>query len=97
MAAEIGNTYGKRTSILGISSTWAKYRPKEGVRGATHGRATRDPGYLVVALWPHTGNSGSFRHADFLSDFSGIFGGILIIGKPEIEKQQKIETGTGVH
>src|ERR1041385_7503957 len=34
MAAKIGIASGKSTSILGISSTRAKYRPKEGARGA---------------------------------------------------------------
>src|SRR3954470_15739516 len=35
MAAEIGIASGKSTSILGISSAGAKYRPKEGARGGT--------------------------------------------------------------
>ena len=35
--------------------------------------------------------------ADFLYNFSGIFGALLIVGKPEIEKQQKTGTGTEVH
>src|ERR1041385_5072905 len=35
MAAGIGIASGKSTSILGISFAGAKYRPKEGARGAT--------------------------------------------------------------
>ena len=63
----------------------------------TYQRATRVPGSLVVALWPHPGYSGRFLGANFLFDFSGIYGALLIVGKPEIEKQQKTRTGTGVH
>src|ERR1041385_7972951 len=55
-------------------------------RGQTLGRATRAPGPLVVALWPHSGSSGRFLCADFLSDFSRIFGALFIWGKTEIEK-----------
>ena len=40
------------------------------------------------------GDSRSFFYADFLLDFSRIFGALLIRGKPEIEKQQKTGTGT---
>ena len=40
---------------------------------------------------------GSFRNADFLYNFSGIFLAVFVTGKPEIQKQQKTETGTGVH
>src|ERR1041384_4764026 len=66
-------------------------------RGQPLGRATRAPGPLVVALWPHSGPSGRFFCADFLSDFSRIFGVRFIWGKTEIEKQQKTGTGTVVH
>src|ERR1041385_8336425 len=66
-------------------------------RGQTLGRATRAPGPLVVALWLHSGSSGRFFCADFLSDFSRIFGALFIWGKTEIEKQQKTGTGTVVH
>ena len=34
-------------------------------RGQILGRATRVPGSLVVALWPHPGVSERFLHADF--------------------------------
>src|ERR1041385_1333713 len=66
-------------------------------RGQPLGRATRAPGPLVVALWPHSGPSGRFFCTDFLSDFSRIFGALFIWGKTEIEKQQKTGTGTVVH
>ena len=96
--------FGNNKSILGVSSVGAKYRPRGAPRGAPGrqegrqralppDRATRAPGHLVVALWPHFGDSGSFRDADFLYNFSGIFGALLMAGKPEIQKQQK--TGTG--
>ena len=44
---------------------------QRGARGWTQGSrrppgaATRAPGPLVVALWPHPGVSGRFLHADF--------------------------------
>src|SRR3954464_10268674 len=41
--------------------------------GPTAGRATRAPGALVGPLLPPLGDSESFRHADFLSDFPGIY------------------------
>src|SRR4051812_7299392 len=99
---------GKKTCILGITSVGGIYRRRGAARGATRvpsapqrspslGRATRAPGSLVVALWPHPGYSERFRRADFLSDFSGIFGALLIVGKPEIQKQQKTRIGTEVH
>ena len=79
-----------------------------GIEGATRhpggyparpppGRATRAPGPLVVALWSHFGDSESFRDAEFLYNFSGIFGALLKARKPKIQKQQKTGTGTGVH
>src|SRR4051812_20904260 len=71
---------GNKRSILGVSSAGPKYRPRGAPRGATRdsggytarpppGRATRAPGPLVVALWSHFGDSGSFRGADFLYNF----------------------------
>src|SRR3954467_11525350 len=61
-------------------------------RGPTLGRAGRAPGALVGPLWAPLGDSGSFLIADFLLEFSRIFGELFIWGKSEIEKQQK--TGT---
>src|ERR1041385_837455 len=60
-------------------------------RGQPLGRATRAPGPLVVALWPHSGPSGRFFCADFLSDFFRIFGALFIWGKTEIETSRKQE------
>src|SRR3954467_7825401 len=76
--------FGNKRSILGVSSAGAKYRPmgnrggppgtQEGTqRTLPPGRATRAPGPLLVDLWPHFGDSGSFRDADFLYNFSRIF------------------------
>ena len=89
---------GKGTSILGVSSARAIYRQRGAAKGSTRepgapwrgqplGRSTGALGSLVVALWPHPGDSGRFKCADFLSDFSEIFGGLLIVGKSEIAKQ----------
>jgi len=57
-----------------------------------------------VAAWAPPGSplallraSGSFLYADFLYIFPGIFGALLIRGKPEIKRQQKTGTGTVVH
>src|ERR1041385_945751 len=66
-------------------------------RGLGWGRARDPPGLLVVAPLRSFGVFGSFRDADFLSDFSGFFGALLMAGKPEIQKQQKTETGNWVH
>src|ERR1041385_6846424 len=68
-------------------------------RGPTLGSAGRAPGALVGPLCPPPplGDSRSFFYADFLLDFSRIFGALLIWGKPEIERLKKTGTGTGVH
>ena len=98
----------KKGSVLEGFPRRRIYRRRGAARGATRGpgapwrgqplgRATRAPGPLVVALWPHSGPSGRFFCADFLSDFSQIFGALFIWGKTEIEKQQKTGTGTVVH
>src|SRR3954462_1011383 len=94
--------------VLGISSPGAKYRRRgepgdprgsqeASWRGLGLGRARDPPGLLVVAPLPSLGYSGSFRSADFLSDFSGIFGAFLMAGKPKIQKQQKTTTGNWAH
>ena len=83
-----------------------------GQRGAAKG-ATRGPGVPLARPHPRArregawgpggsplaplGDSRSFFYADFLLGFSRIFGAFFIWGKPEIEKQQKTGTGTGVH
>src|SRR3954471_15320143 len=66
-------------------------------RGQGWGRAGWPPGPPLAPLWPLPGFSRSFRHADFLSEFSRIFLALFIWGKTKIEKQQKTGTGTGVH
>ena len=84
-------------STLGGSSSGGKYRQRghrEGPQGSQEGawRAlgwgrARDPsGVPVVALPSFLGVSGGFRDADFLYDFSRIFGALLKVGKPEIQK-----------
>src|SRR3954465_7181670 len=87
--------------------TCFKYRPKGGV-----GRFLGGPGAPPARPWGprHQGASapggpppallrgpGRFRNADFLYIFSGIFLTVFVMEKPEIQKQQKTETGTGVH
>src|SRR3954465_13193808 len=98
----------EKRSILGVSTPRAKYR-RRGCRGDPQGSQeapwrglgwgrARDPsGVPVVAPLRCLGDSGSFRVADFLYNFSGIFGALLMVGKPEIQKQQKIATGSWVH
>src|ERR1041385_4908736 len=41
------------------------------------------------------GYSGSFRVTDFLSDFSGFFGALLMAGKPEIQNSRKQQLAAG--
>src|SRR3954462_13035792 len=83
---------GKKGFVLGVSSARGKYRR----RGAPGG-PTRQPGGPLARprvgprqgpFWSPGGGplpsldfSGSFRSADFLSDFSRIFGALLIAGK----------------
>src|SRR6187401_1304535 len=61
--------------------------------GPRHQGAWSPGGPPPAVLWL----PGSFWNADFLYNFSGIFLAVLVMGKPEIQKQQKTETGTGVH
>ena len=98
----------KDESVLVVSTPRGKYRR----RGASRG-PTRQPGGLLALprVGPRQGPSwlpgggplccfgvsGSFRDADFLSDFPGFFGALLMAGKPEIQKQQKTTTGSWVH
>src|ERR1041385_516520 len=103
-----GGEFARKRSILGVSTSRGKYR-RRGHRGDPRGsqegpwsgpgwgRATCPPGCLVVALLRSFGDSGSFCCADFLYIFFGIFGALLMAGKPEIQKQQKTETGNWVH
>src|SRR3954470_23416145 len=103
----IGEFVEKRY-ILGVSTLSAKYRRRgcrgdppgsqeASWRGLGWGRARDPPGVLLVAPLCCLGDSGSFRAADFLSDFSGFFGALLMPEKPEIQKQQKTTTDSWVH
>src|SRR3954463_988803 len=94
--------------ILGVSLLGGKYRRRGTPRGATGqpGGPLARPrvGTHQGPFWspcgrplPTFGVSGGFRDADFLYDFSGIFGALLMAGKPEIQKQQKTRTGNWVH
>ena len=98
----------KKGSRLEGFETCFKYTPKGGVRrhqggpgapparpggGPRHQGAWSPGGPPPALLRP----CGSFRNADFLYNFSGIFLAVYVMGKPEIQKQQKTETGTGVH
>src|ERR1043165_276831 len=94
--------------VLWVSSARGKYRR----RGAPGG-PTRQPGGPLARprvgprqgpFWSPGGGplpsldfSESFRSANFLSDFFGIFGALLMAGKPELQKQQKTATGNWVH
>ena len=97
----------KGSPLEGFGSS-VKYRPKGDVRGhlggpdapparpggGPHHQGAWSPGGPPPALlWP----CGSFRNADFLYNFSGIFLAVYVTGKTEIQKQQKTETGTGMH
>ena len=98
---------GNNRSILGVSSSGGKYRRRGALRGATG-----QPGGLLARprvgphqgpFWspcggpPFLGDSRGLRDADFLYNFSGIFGALLMAGKPEIQKQQKTGTSNWVH
>src|ERR1043165_3286710 len=87
---------GNSRSILGVSSAGTKYRPNGAPRGAT-GQPGGCPACPRVGprqgpFWspsggpPFLGDSGGFRDADFLYNFSRIFGALLKAEKPEIQK-----------
>src|SRR4051812_38999141 len=78
---------GKKTSILGVSSAREIYRRRGPSRGSTRdpggslarptmGPRTRAPGALVGPLLPSFGDSKRYLCADFLYNFSGIFGAL---------------------
>ena len=108
MAAEIGIASREKGSGIRVSATRFKYMPKGVARGAKGGPgappARLGGGPRGQGAWSPGGPPpallrpcGSFRNADFLYTFSGIFLAVFVTGKPEIQKQQKTETGTGVH
>ena len=101
---EIGN----KRSILGVSSTGAKYRPRVAPRGATRtpegslaGPRGACAGTLLGPWWVHSLPPLVIPEASvtliFLYNFYGISGTLLMAGKPEIQKQQKTGTGKWVH
>src|ERR1041385_2859495 len=84
--------FAKIRSVLGFSTPRGKYRRRgrrgdppgsqeASWRGLGWGRARDPPGSLVVAPLHCFGVSESFRDADFLSDFPGFFGALLMAGK----------------
>src|SRR6187399_1213363 len=98
----------KKGSVLEGFGTRCKYMPKGVARGGKGGPgapparpgggpppqgASSPSGPPLALLLPH----GSFRNADFLYIFPRFFLAVYVMGKPEIQKQQKTETGTGVH
>src|ERR1041384_2644548 len=107
MAAEIGIASGEKGSGIRVSSAGVKNRGqrghREGPRGSQKGRwrglglghARHPPGCLVVALPCFLGYSGSFRDADFLYNFSGIFGALLMAENLKYKNSRKQELATG--
>src|SRR3954469_9855819 len=88
--------FAENKSILGVSTprNIGEGGHLEGPHGSQEGAQcglgwvrARDPsGVPVVAPLPSFGDSGGFRDAIFLYNFSGIFGALLIARKPEIQK-----------
>src|SRR3954468_13603780 len=67
--------------------------PRRGLGGPRHQGASAPGGPPPAELR----GPGRFRNADFLYIFSGIVLTVFVMEKPEIQKQQKTETGTAVH
>src|SRR4051812_45569173 len=89
--------FAKVRSMLGVSTPRAKHMRRGSPGGPTSqpggslARPRAGPRQLAswlagVALLRFLDYSGSFHCADFLSDYSGIFGALLMAGKPEIKK-----------
>src|SRR3954466_4028166 len=83
---------GRRVASEG--SWGAQAPPRRGQGGGGPPQGAWGPGGPPPALLR---GPGSFRNADFLYIFSGIFLAVFVMGKPEIQKPQKTETSTGVH
>src|ERR1041384_2330527 len=94
--AKKGSCLGVSTRGLNIGEGGHRGDPQGSQEGARRGLGwgrARDPsGVPMVAPLPSLGDSGGFRDADFFNNFSGIFGALLMAGKPEIQKQQKTTT-----
>ena len=95
--------FANMRSIFRVSSSGVKI----GAKGSTervHREARRPPGEsqggaapgtLLESLWwpplSFLGDFEGFRDADFLYNFSGIFGALLIVGNPEYKNNRKKE------
>ena len=78
----------------GSAEAWGPRRPPGAARRGPRHQGAWSPGGPPPA---ELRGSGRFRNADFLYIFSGIFLTVFVMERPEIQKQQKTETGTGVH
>src|SRR4051812_8156146 len=76
-----------------------RYREENGDSRSILGVSSAGAKYRpkVGPLPSFLGDSGSFRDADILYNFSGIYRALLMARKPEIQKQQKTGTGNWVH
>src|ERR1044072_333888 len=101
--------FARKRSILGGSTPRAKYRWRGAPEGPTQ-QSRRVPGaprggvappaLLAGWGWPSSATLVIPKASValiFYIFFPGIFGALLMAGKPEIQKQQKIETGNWVH
>lgn len=90
----------KKVSRLEVFGTRVKYMPKWGISGGLGGPgappAWPGGGPRHQGAWSPGGPPpallrvlGSFWNADFLYNFFGIFLAVYVMGKPEIQKQQK--------
>src|SRR3954464_1988785 len=96
---------GNSRSILWVSSSGGKYRRRghrEGPQGSQEapwrdlgwGRARDPSGVPVVAPLSSFGVSGGFRDADFLYNFAGIFGALLMAENLKYKNSRKQELAT---
>src|SRR3954465_6104627 len=74
--------------------SWGPQAPPRRSQGGGRHQGASAPGGPPPAVLR---GPGRFRNADFLYIFSGIFVTVFVMEKPEIQKEQKTETGTGVH
>src|SRR3954466_12571507 len=85
---------GQRVASEGSWGAQAPPPPPARPRGGPRHQGASAPGGPPPAVLRAPGR---FRNADFLYIFSGFFLTVFVMEKPEIQKQQKTETGTGVH